>query len=100
MCLTDAGSMTPPPRPLTHYDSPDRNDISRLSVEKQTAAWIKLQHPTVSLTRQIIHLMTVGGKVDFQDAALSLTCLLSEAKVLLLTMDFTNGVVKWNQGHV
>lgn len=69
MCLTDADSATPPPRPLTHYDSPVRNDISRLSAEKHTAAWIELPHPSVSLARQIIHLMTVGGKVDFRDAA-------------------------------
>ncbi len=69
MCLTGADSATPPPRPLTHYDSPVRNDISRLSAEKQTAVWIELPDPTVSLAHQIIHLMTVGGKVDFPDAA-------------------------------
>lgn len=87
--------MTPPPRPLTHYDSPVLNDISRLSVEKQTAAWIELLHPAVSLTRQIIHLMTVGGKVDFQDAALSLMCLLSKAKDLLMTMDIWILQMRW-----
>lgn len=95
MCPTDADSMTPPPRPLTHYDSPVRNDISRLSVEKQTAAWIELPQPAVSLTRQIIHLMTVGGKVDFQDAALCLTCLLSKAKDLLMTMDIWILQMRW-----
>lgn len=84
MCLTDGESATPPPRPLTHYDSPVRNDISRLSVERQTAAWIELPCSSVSLARQI--LMTVGRKVDFQDAALCLTCLLSEAKDLFMTM--------------
>lgn len=95
MCPTDADSMTPPPRLLTHYDSSVRNDISRLSVEKQTAAWIELLHPAVSITRQIIHLMTVGGRVDFQDAAPSLTRLLSKAKDLLMTMDIGILQMRW-----
>jgi len=93
--FTDAESATPSPRPLTHYDGPVSNVITRLSVEKQTAVWIELPRPAVSLARQIIRLMTVGRKVDFQDAALSLTCVLSKAKDMFMTMGVRILQMRW-----